>query len=62
MKKNEKVYVVTRNSRRVEDKNYADKDEADLRAEALVQMLKRWKDPDVQKVRVVHTDAPSKIR
>jgi hypothetical protein len=56
------VYVVTRNSRRIEDRNYSSKDEANLRAEKLVSVLKQWKDPDVRKVKVVETDNPSKIR
>ncbi|NDG52657.1 MAG: hypothetical protein EBY39_06495 [Flavobacteriia bacterium] len=57
-----KVYVVTRNSRRIEEKNYSSKEEADTRAQKLVDTLKKWKDPDLKKVKVVHTDKPQKIR
>lgn len=56
------VYVVTRNSRRTEDRNYSSKEDAERRAEVLVQVLKKWKDPDAKKVRVVQTSKPSKIR
>jgi len=56
------VYVVTRNSRRIEDRNYISKAEAETRAEQLVAMLKRWKDPDQRRVKVVETSSPSKIR
>lgn len=59
---NETVYVVTRNSRRVEDKNYASKEDAETRAQKLVNVLKTWKDPDQKKVRVVETDKPQRIR
>lgn len=61
-KKEKTVYVVTRNSRRTEDRNYASKEDAQARAEALVKVLKKWKDPDVKKVKVVATGNPSKIR
>jgi len=58
----QKVYVVTRNSRRIEDRNYLEKEDAEQRANNLVSMLKQWKDPDQRKVKVVHTSTPSKIR
>lgn len=57
-----KVYVVTRNSRRIEDKNYESAEDAEVRAKQLVETLKKWKDPDQRKVKVVHTDKPNKIR
>ena len=56
------VYVVTRNSRRIEDINYSSKEEAEARAARLVQVLKDWKDPDLKKIKVVATSQPSKIR
>jgi hypothetical protein len=56
------VYVVTRNSRRIEERNYASKEDAESRAQQLVTVLKTWKDPDQNKVRVVKTDRPTKIR
>jgi len=61
-KQETKVYVVTRNSRRIEDKNYATREDAEVRAQALVDMLKQWKDPDLKKVKVVETSKPAKIR
>lgn len=60
--KEQKVYVVTRRNRRIEDKNYTDKAEAEQRAEALVAMLKKWNDPDLNKVRIEETTNPSRIR
>jgi hypothetical protein len=60
--KQKTVYVVTRNSRRIEDRNYASKEDAEVRSQQLVNMLKQWKDPDQRKVRVVETSTPSKIR
>lgn len=57
-----KLYVVTRNSRRIEDKNYLNKEDAEVRAQALVEILKQWKDPDHKKVKVVETNKPAKIR
>jgi hypothetical protein len=60
--KQKTVYVVTRNSRRIEDRNYTTKEEANARADALLQMLKNWNDPDQRKVKVVETSTPSKIR
>ena len=59
---NKKVYVVTRNSRRIEDRNYSEKCDADKRAEQLVAVLHQWKDPDQNKVKVIHTSRPQKIR
>lgn len=60
--KQKTVYVVTRNSRRIEDRNYASREDAEARSQKLVDMLKRWKDPDQLKVKVVETSTPSKIR
>jgi hypothetical protein len=59
---NKTVYVVTRNSRRIEDKNYASREDANQRAQQLVDVLKKWKDPDASKVKVVETEKPNKIR
>lgn len=61
-KQEKKVYVVTRNSRRIEDRNYINREDAEVRAQALVDMLKQWKDPDLKKVKVVETSKPAKIR
>ena len=60
--KQKTVYVVTRNSRRIEDRNYASREDAETRAQKLVDMLKTWKDPDQRKVKVVETSSPAKIR
>lgn len=60
--KEKKVYVVTRNSRRTEPKNYETKAEAEDRAKKLVSVLKKWKDPDQRKIRVVATSTPARIR
>jgi len=60
--KQKTVYVVTRNSRRIEDKNYASREDAQARSEKLVSVLKQWKDPDLNKVKIVETSSPSKIR
>jgi hypothetical protein len=62
MKEKQKVYVVTRNSRRTEEKNYSNKKDADARAAKLVKVLKEWKDPDQKRVKVIETDNPAKIR
>jgi len=62
MKNKKSVYVVTRNRRRIEEENYSTEEEAQKRAEQLVEVLKKWKDPDQRKVEVIHTDNPSKIR
>lgn len=62
MKNKKNVYVVTRNKRRIEEENYSTEEEAQKRAEQLVKVLKKWKDPDQKKVEIVHTDNPSKIR
>ena len=62
MKEIKNVYVVTRNKRRIEEENYDSKEEAESRAEMLVETLKKWKDPDQRKVEVVYTDKPSRIR
>jgi hypothetical protein len=60
--KQKTVYVVTRNSRRIEDRNYSSREDAEARAQKLVNMLKTWKDPDQRKVKVVETSSPAKIR
>ncbi len=56
------VYVVTRNSRRIEDKNYSSREDANKRAKNLIDVLKTWKDPDATKVKVIETEKPNKIR
>jgi hypothetical protein len=60
--KQKTVYVVTRNTRRIEEQNYDTKEKAEVRAAQLVEVLKKWRDPDVKRVRVVETNTPRKIR
>tara|TARA_B100000989_G_scaffold259922_1_gene210308 strand:- start:892 stop:1086 length:195 start_codon:yes stop_codon:yes gene_type:complete len=60
--KQKTVYVVTRNTRRIEEQNYNTKEKAEVRAAQLVEVLKKWRDPDVKRVRVVETNTPRKIR
>lgn len=60
--KQKTVYVVTRNTRRIEEQNYNTKEKAEVRATQLVEVLKKWRDPDVKRVRVVETNTPRKIR
>lgn len=58
---NIKWYVVTRNGRRIEERNYYTKGEAETRANALRATLKRWKDSDLTKVKIRKTKYPDKI-
>ena len=60
--KQKTVYVVTRNTRRIEEQNYDTKEKAEVRAAQLVEVLKKWRGPDVKRVRVVETNTPRKIR
>lgn len=54
-------YVVTRNGRRVWPKDYWTVSEAQHHAEQLIQSLKKYKDPDFNKVVIIETDDPSSI-
>ncbi len=60
--KEEYVYVVTRNKRRTEDRNYSDSQDAELRAAKLKHSLKEWDPKDVRNVEVVRTKKPNQIR
>lgn len=60
--KQKTVYVVTRNTRRIEEQNYNTKEKAEVRAAQLVEVLKKWKDPDIKRVKVIETNTPRKIR
>ena len=60
--KNKEVYVVTRDGRRIEDRNYENKEDAKARMETLVKVLKKWRDPDSKRVKVKKTDQPKKIK
>ena len=60
--KNNTVYVVTRNSRRIERDNYESRDEAHTRVLGLRKLLRKWNDPDASRVSVVKTSKPNQIR
>jgi hypothetical protein len=62
MNNQDKFYVVTRNGRRVEEKDYWTKDRALKRADSLITTLKKWKDKDKNKVEVVETEKPHLIK
>jgi len=56
------VYVVTRNQRRTEDRDYSKLEDAELRAAKLKAVLKKWDPADVKNVEVVRTKKPNRIR
>jgi hypothetical protein len=56
------VYVVTRNKRRTEDRDYSQPQDAELRAAKLKAILKEWDPADVKNVEVVRTKKPNRIR
>ena len=49
------VYVVTRNKRRIEDRNYSNAQDAELRADKLRDVLRKYDPSDVRNVSVVST-------
>ncbi len=55
-------YVVTREGRRVEDKNYQTQSEAELRAEKLIAMVQQYSPHERDSVSIVYTSEPYKIR
>jgi len=56
------VYVVTRNKRRVEERNYSSPKDAEARASSLRTVLKEWDPADVKNVSVSKTKKPNQIR
>jgi hypothetical protein len=56
------VYVVTRNQRRTEDRDYSELQDAELRAAKLKAVLKEWDPADARNVEVVRTKKPNRIR
>ena len=60
--KNKEVYVVTRDGRRVEEKNYSEMEEATERMKKLIAALKKWRDPDSKRVKIQKTSQPKKIK
>ena len=57
-----RVYVVTRNQRRTEEKNYLNFSEAELRAEKLKSVLRQYDPRDAKRVSVIETTKPHRIR
>ena len=57
----DKVFVVTRGDRRVEDKNYTHLDYAMERGAKLIKMLKEYSPHEVSTVKIVETTEPRKI-
>lgn len=60
-KNRDNVYVVTRDGRRIESKNYSSKADAEYRAEILVNMLKQWDQTTMHKVALIYTSSPEKV-
>jgi hypothetical protein len=60
-KDRDNVYVVTRDGRRIESKNYSSKADAEYRAEILVNMLKQWDQTTMHKVALIYTSSPEKV-
>ena len=54
-------YVVTRQGRRIEDRNYRTEGSAQFRAEQLRDMLKKHDPRQVRSVGIVYTSDPRKI-
>jgi len=54
-------YVVTRDGRRIEPGSYENLELAQIRAQKLVDLLKKWNDPDCKKVKIVKTKYPNTI-
>lgn len=54
-------FVVTRDGRRIEEKNYDTKAEAQYRADTLYVMLKKWDPKSLDKIAIVQTSTPYKI-
>lgn len=61
-KQSQEFYVVTRNKRRIEDKNYTNTSDAEMRAEKLRSALREYDPSDVRNVSVVKTQKPNRIR
>lgn len=61
IKQIEPCYVVTRNGRRVEDKNYHTQKDAEFRAAKLLAMVKKWDPNTINSIEVVYTSLPNKV-
>lgn len=55
-------YVVTRGGRRVEEKNYSQQSEAELRAAKLVSMVSKYSPHEKNTISIVRTSEPYRIR
>lgn len=55
-------YVVTREGRRVEDKNYQAQSDAELRAAKLIAMIQEYSPHERDSVSIVYTSEPYKVR
>ena len=60
--KSKEVYVVTRDGRRIEERNYETNEEAKDIMDTLVKVLKKWRDPDSKRVKIEKTSQPKKIK
>lgn len=56
------LFVVTRGGRRVEDKNYSQQSEAELRAAKLVSMVNKYSPHEKNTISIVRTSEPYRIR
>jgi hypothetical protein len=61
IKGKDSFFVVTRDGRRIEEKNYETKDEAQYRADTLYGVLKEWDPKSLGKIGIVQTSIPYKI-
>ena len=61
-KQSQEFYVVTRNKRRTEDRNYTNASDAEMRAEKLRSVLREYDPSDVRNVSVIKTQKPNRIR
>ena len=55
-------YVVTRDGRRIEERNYTNASEAKARSDALKAVLSEWDPSSLRSVSIVKTDKPNRIR
>ena len=58
----EKVYVVTRDKRRIEEKNYSTMHAAESRLKALQKVLKEYDPSGLNRIGIVCTKKPNQIR
>ena len=56
------VYVVTRNGRRADSKNFISKSAAHRRAKSLISMVKEFDPSRTNEIDVIKTTSPHKVR